>query len=100
MRYDEAMKDVDKDEWRQAALKEIEALEKKGTWAEVSIASVPSNETILPGTWLFVARGLRMEQSRSIKVDIVLGVIFKWEALRLLLQWWPSALFDSSSSYP
>ena len=51
--YDDAMSDVDKDMWRKAALKEILALEEKGTWIEVSINDAPSNETILPGTWVF-----------------------------------------------
>ena len=51
--FDEAMRDDDKDEWRKAALKEIMALEEKGTWIEVDIQDVPSQETILPGTWVF-----------------------------------------------
>ena len=51
--FDEAMKDVDSDEWRKAALKEIKELEGKGTWREVSVRDVPSGETILPGTWVF-----------------------------------------------
>ena len=51
--FDEAVKDVDSDEWRKAALKEIKELEGKGTWREVSVRDVPSGETILPGTWVF-----------------------------------------------
>ena len=51
--FNEAMNDVDSDEWRKAALKEIQALEERGTWIEVDIKSVPSKETILPGTWVF-----------------------------------------------
>ena len=51
--FEEALKDVDKEEWSKAALKEIQALEEKGTWIEVDIKSVPSKETILPGTWVF-----------------------------------------------
>ena len=51
--YDDAMNDVDSSEWRKAALKEIQDLEGKGTWEEVSISEVPPNETILPGTWVF-----------------------------------------------
>ena len=51
--FDEAMRDADRDEWRQAAAKEIQDLEAKSTWREVSISEVPSTETILPGTWVF-----------------------------------------------
>ena len=47
------MIDADKDEWSKAALKEIQALEEKGTWVEVSVDSVPASETILPGKWVF-----------------------------------------------
>jgi hypothetical protein len=51
--FNEAMNDVDSEEWRKAALKEIEQLEEKGTWREISIHEVPSGETVLPGTWVF-----------------------------------------------
>ena len=51
--FDEAMNDVDSEEWRKAALKEIEQLQEKGTWREISIHEVPSGETVLPGTWVF-----------------------------------------------
>ena len=51
--FEEAMSDADNNEWRNAALKEIQALEEKGTWCEVDINDVPSSETILPGTWVF-----------------------------------------------
>ena len=51
--FEEAMNDADNNEWRKAALKEIQALEEKGTWREVDINDVLSSETILPGTWVF-----------------------------------------------
>ncbi|CAJ1928502.1 unnamed protein product, partial [Cylindrotheca closterium] len=49
--WDEAMAGPDRDKWREAALKEIRALEHKRTWLEAP----ESNATVrvIPGTWVF-----------------------------------------------
>lgn len=49
--YDQAMADVDRDEWIKAATAEIRSLEEHGTWREVPKSAAKSR--ILPGTWVF-----------------------------------------------
>jgi hypothetical protein len=49
--FDQAMKSDEADLWKEAALKEIDALVEKGTWKEV--AKTDATERILPGTWVF-----------------------------------------------
>ena len=49
--WDDAMASSDREKWLEAALKEIRALEQKGTWLEApeSAATVK----VIPGTWVF-----------------------------------------------
>ena len=51
--YDEAMSDKASNvtKWMEAARKEIESLEKNGTWIEVDASNAKTK--ILPGTWVF-----------------------------------------------
>ena len=49
--YDEAMADVDRELWIEAAKKEIKSLEDHGTWTEVDISEATSR--ILPSQWVF-----------------------------------------------
>ena len=50
--FDEAMSDTANiDKWFAAAAKEIESLERNGTWQVVPIEE--ANSKILPGTWVF-----------------------------------------------
>ena len=48
--WDQCMADAHKEEWIQAALKEIKALEEKGTWVEEDIDQAETK--VLPGTWV------------------------------------------------
>jgi hypothetical protein len=49
--YDEAMVDVDRELWIEAAKKEIKSLEEHGTWTEVDASEATSR--ILPSQWVF-----------------------------------------------
>jgi hypothetical protein len=49
--YDEAMADVDRDKWIEAAIQEILSLEKEDTWTEVDIEEALSK--VLPSQWVF-----------------------------------------------
>ena len=49
--FDQLLLDLDLDKWKKSAAKEIEALERKGTWKEVPMHEAKSK--ILRGTWVF-----------------------------------------------
>ena len=49
--YDQVLLDLDIEEWKKSAHKEITQLESKDTWVEVPTSEATSK--ILPGTWVF-----------------------------------------------
>jgi hypothetical protein len=49
--FDQAMADVDRDQWIESAHKEIKSLEENHTWEEVDASEATTK--ILPGTWVF-----------------------------------------------
>ena len=49
--FDQILLDPDLAKWKEAAAREIEALESKGTWIEVPTHAAKTK--ILPGTWVF-----------------------------------------------
>jgi Reverse transcriptase (RNA-dependent DNA polymerase) len=49
--YDEAMRDLDRDKWIEAATKEISELEQHGAWDEVPLSD--AMKKITPTTWVF-----------------------------------------------
>lgn len=49
--YDEAMRCSDADEFKESARKELESLDKHGTWKIVNKSE--AKDKILPGTWIF-----------------------------------------------
>ena len=70
--YDKAMSDKEHaDEWRKAAHKEIQALEKHGTWEIDNITNALTK--VLPGTWVF-----RRQRAPD-------GSILKYKAIHELL---------------
>jgi hypothetical protein len=73
--FDQAMVDVDKEKWIEAAEVEIRSLEAKGTWKEVAKSSATG--PILPGTWVFRHSVLLMGPLESTRLATVLEVIFR-----------------------
>lgn len=113
--YDEAMADKEHaDEWRMAAHKEIQALEKHGTWIIDEISNATSK--VLPGTWVFrrkrapdgsilkykaryCVRGDLQEQQNETYAPVV-----HWSTIRLflilsMLLGWDTTTIDFSQAF-
>jgi hypothetical protein len=95
--YDQAMADAPfVDEWKMAAMKEIQTLTEKGTWVEVDISEVKGD--LLPGIWVFrrkrnLADGaIKKYKARycvrgDMQTDIpeTFAPVINWSSTRLLL---------------
>ena len=93
--YDEAMADVDRELWIEAAKKEIKSLEDHGTWTEVDISEATSK--ILPSQWVFRRKrtpdgNIKSRKGRTVaRGDLEQGVfqtfapVVAWSTVRLFL---------------
>jgi transposase InsO family protein len=93
--YDEAMGDVDRDLWIEAAKKEIKSLEEHGTWTEVDFSEATTK--ILPSQWVFRRKrtpdgNVKSHKARTVaRGDLEQGVfetfapVVAWSTVRLFL---------------
>jgi hypothetical protein len=112
--YDEAMADIDRDKWIEAAIKEILSLEKEGTWTEVDIAEAITK--VLPSQWVFRRKrtpdgNIKAYKARSVcRGDLEQGdfdtfaPVVAWSTVRfflilsLVLDWYTCSI-DFSSAF-
>jgi hypothetical protein len=112
--YDEAMNDVDRDLWIQAAKKEIKSLEDHGTWTEVDVSEATSR--ILPSQWVFRRKrtpdgNVKSHKGRTVaRGDLEQGIfqtfapVVAWSTVRfflilsLILDWYTCSI-DFSSAF-
>ena len=112
--YDEAMADVDRELWIEAAKKEIKSLEDHGTWTEVDISEATSR--ILPSQWVFRRKrtpdgNVKSHKGRTVaRGDLEQGVfqtfapVVAWSTVRLflilsLVLGWHTCSIDFSSAF-
>jgi hypothetical protein len=112
--YDEAMVDVDRELWIEAAKKEIKSLEEHGTWTEVDASEATSR--ILPSQWVFKRKrtpdgNVKSHKGRTVaRGDLEQGVfetyapVVAWSTVRLFLILslvldWCTCSIDFSSAF-
>ena len=112
--YDEAMNDVDRELWIQAAKKEIKSLEDHGTWTEVDISEATSR--ILPSQWVFRRKrtpdgNIKSHKARTVaRGDLEQGIfqtfapVVAWSTVRFflilsLILDWDTCSIDFSSAF-
>jgi hypothetical protein len=93
--YAEAMQRADSDKWYDAMGKEKKSLEGKGTWEPVEKSSVPPNQKILRGKWVYrfkrdgsykarwVVKGF--EQVKGLDYQQVFAAVVRADTFRTLL---------------
>jgi hypothetical protein len=112
--YDEAMADVDRDKWIEAAIQEILSLEKENTWTEVDIEEAITK--VLPSQWVFRRKrtpdgNIKSYKARSVcRGDLEQGdfdtfaPVVAWSTVRfflilsLILDWYTCSI-DFSSAF-
>ena len=112
--YDEAMADVDRDKWIEAAIQEILSLEKEGTWTEVDIEEALTK--VLPSQWVFRRKrtpdgNIKSYKARSVcRGDLEQGdfdtfaPVVAWSTVRFflilsLILDWHTCSIDFSSAF-
>ena len=113
--YDEAMSDKEHaDEWRKAAHKEIQALEKHGTWEIDDITNALTK--VLPGTWVFRRKRapdgsiLKYKARYCVRGDLqedqneTFAPVVHWSTIRLflilsMLLGWDTSNIDFSQAF-
>jgi hypothetical protein len=112
--YEEAMTDVDRELWIEAAKKEIKSLEDHGTWTEVDASE--STTRILPSQWVFRRKrtpdgNVKSYKARTVaRGDLEQGVfqtfapVVAWSTVRLFLVLslvldWYTCSIDFSSAF-
>jgi transposase InsO family protein len=112
--YDEAMADVDRDKWIEAAIQEILSLEKEDTWTEVDIEEALSK--VLPSQWVFRRKrtpdgNIKAYKARSVcRGDLEQGTfdtfapVVAWSTVRFflilsLILDWHTCSIDFSSAF-
>jgi Reverse transcriptase (RNA-dependent DNA polymerase) len=93
--YDQAMRDADADEWKEAMNKEIMSLVTHGTW-EI-IPKTAATGSIIPGTWVLRRKRKPDGSIKSLKarwcvrgdlqgqVDNTFAPVVQWSTIRMLL---------------
>ena len=112
--YDEAMSSEHRLEWIQAAIKEIEALEKLNCWIEIPLEQATTK--VLPGTWVFKVKRApdgsfkKFKARYCIRGDLQEGdfetyaPVVQFSSVRLFLAWslmlgWYTCSIDFSNAF-
>ena len=112
--YEDAMTDVDRELWIEAAKKEIKSLQDHGTWTEVDLSEATSK--ILPCQWVFRRKrtpdgNVKSHKARMVaRGDLEQGVfqtfapVVAWSTVRLFLVLslvldWYTCSIDFSSAF-
>ena len=112
--YEEAMNGEHRQEWIQAAKKEIESLEKLGCWKEIPTSEATAK--VLPGTWVFRVKRApdgsfkKFKARYCIRGDLQEGdfetyaPVVSFSSVRLFLAWslmlgWYTCTIDFSNAF-